>query len=116
MKGGDLMISKEQADLLQKIKLNQLPMDSNFYNSNEIIQDLVSNRYALLNLSYKHGEYMIKGYELTAKGQNELSKFNENKKANFKNNFKYPLLVNIVCVIVGYILGYLTPYLSHLMK
>ena len=110
------MISKEQAEILKKVKINDIPKENDYYNSNKILQELVNNKYIYTEFNYENYEFNITDYKLTAKGENELSKYNENKNNNFKNNFKYPLLVNLAVGIIGYIAGIATSFIFNLFK
>ncbi|MCT6851210.1 MAG: hypothetical protein M3Z87_10985 [Lactobacillus sp.] len=110
------MISKEQAEILKKVKINDIPKENEYYNSNKILQELDNNEYIYMELNYENGDMNITDYKLTAKGENELSKYIENQKNNFKNNFKYPLLVNLAVGIIGYIAGIATSFIFNLFK
>ena len=110
------MISKEQAEILKKVKINDIPKENDYYNSNKILQELDNNEYIYMDLNYENGDMNIIDYKLTAKGENELSKYIENQKNNFKNNFKYPLLVNLAVGIIGYIAGIATSFIFNLFK
>lgn len=110
------MISKEQAEILKKVKINDIPKENDYYSSNKILQELDNNEYIYMELNYENGDMNITDYKLTAKGENELSKYIENQKNNFKNNFKYPLLVNLAVGIIGYIAGIATSFIFNLFK
>lgn len=97
------MISKEQAKILTDIKNNKIPNGFDFYNSNKLLISLVEDEYVNQEIKWIKVpiEYDIVGYNLTPKGINELSLYNEQKKNDLKNNFMFPLLVSVISFVAG---------------
>lgn len=97
-------LSNEQVALLKQIKNNELPSGNEFYNHNELLQDLVHKD--LVNFNFvPNSDRQIDTYVLTTEGQNQLSLHSTEIVHHYQN-----VSSNIISGIGGAIVGALITY------
>jgi len=106
-------LSKEQIELLKLVKTNQIDTSTDYYYDNQILQDLIYKEELIephMIWSDKEEGLVPDSYELTVKGQNELSKAMEKNRKRINDNFTFPIISNAISAIIGIIIGAIATY------
>lgn len=108
-------LSKEEIKILQSVRDKSIPTGVDDYYNNEILQGLMHTKglvIGTMGIDEKTEALYPESYELTTKGQNELSIALQKRNENRRKAFLYPTINSLISGIIGIIIGILATYLK----